>query len=129
MARYGMDHLHLRSADPEATAGFFVRLFGAEETGRSHPGGRLRIVLRLGGLPLYVEAVPEGTAGPPPWPHRGIEHIGLAVEDLDAALADLRAKGAEVLSGPDSPRPGVRIAFLAAPDATRIELVERRGAA
>lgn len=127
MARYGMDHLHLRSTDPEGTAGYFVRLFGAEETGRSHPGGRLRIVLRLGGLSLYVESVPEGTAGPPPWPHRGIEHIGLAVEDLDAALADLRAKGAEVLSGPDSPRPGVRIAFLAAPESTRIELVERRG--
>lgn len=73
--------------------------------------------------------MPEGTAGPPPWPHRGIEHIGLAVDDLDAALADLRAKGAEVLSGPDSPRPGVRIAFLAAPESTRIELVERRPAA
>jgi catechol 2,3-dioxygenase-like lactoylglutathione lyase family enzyme len=124
-----MDHLHLRSTDPEGTAGYFVRLFGAEETGRGYPGGRLRIVLRLGGLNLYVEAVPEGTAGPPPWPHRGIEHIGLAVDDLDAALADLRAKGAEVLSGPDSPRPGVRIAFLAAPESTRIELVERRPAA
>jgi catechol 2,3-dioxygenase-like lactoylglutathione lyase family enzyme len=126
MAAYGIDHLHLRSADPEAAAGFFRRLFGAEETGRSTPGGRLRIMLRLGGLALYVEAVPEGTAGPPPWPHRGVEHLGLAVEDLDVALADLRQKGAEVLSGPESPRPGVRIAFLAAPDGTRVELVERR---
>lgn len=126
MAAYGIDHLHLRSADPEAAAGFFRRLFGAEETGRSTPGGRLRIMLRLGGLPLYVEAVPEGTAGPPPWPHRGVEHLGLSVEDLDAALADLRQKGGDVLSGPESPRPGVRIAFLAAPDGTRVELVERR---
>ena len=128
MAAYGIDHLHLRSADLEAAAGFFRRLFGAEETGRSTPGGRLRIMLRLGGLALYVEAVPEGTAGPPPWPHRGVEHLGLAVEDLDVALADLGQKGAEVLSGPESPRPGVRIAFVAAPDGTRVELVERRAA-
>jgi hypothetical protein len=33
-----------------------------------------------------------------------------------------------VLSGPESPRPGVRIAFVAAPDGTRVELVERRAA-
>lgn len=129
MGRYGIDHLHLRSADPEAAAGYFRRLFGAEETGRSYPGGRLRIMLRLAGLALFVEEVPAGTAGPPPWPHRGIEHLGLAVDDLDAALADLRAKGAEILSGPDSPRPGVRIAFLAGPDSTRVELVERRSEA
>jgi catechol 2,3-dioxygenase-like lactoylglutathione lyase family enzyme len=128
MAAYGIDHLHLRSTDPEGAAGYFARLFGAEETGRSHPGGRLRIMLRLAGLSLYVEEVPEGTAGPPRWPHRGVEHLGLSVDDLDAALAEVRAKGAELLSGPESPRPGVRIAFLAAPDGTRVELVERRAA-
>jgi len=56
-----------------------------------------------------------------------MEHLGLAVGDLDAAIADLSAKGVKLVSGPAEPRPGVRIAFFAMPDGVRVELIERKG--
>jgi len=127
MTGFRFDHLHVRSADAEAAADFYVRAFSARIVDRQHPGGRLRVVLDLAGVRLFVEAVPEDSPQPPPPPFRGLEHLGLTVDDLDAVLADLAAKGIALESGPSSPRPGVRIAFVAAPDGARVELIERRG--
>ncbi len=128
MATYALDHLHLRSTDAEAAADFYVRAFGAAIVDRQQPGGRLRVVIDLAGTRLFIEAVPEGTGSPPAPPFRGLEHIGLSVADLDAALADLAAKKIALASGPSSPRPGVRIAFVAAPDGAQVELIERKAA-
>lgn len=127
MNTYRFDHLHLRSPDPEATAAFYVSAFGAEIRQRVMPGGKLRIILDLASVPLFVEEVPADTAAPPAPPFLGLEHVGLAVDDLDASLADLKAKGVPLISGPTEARPGVRIAFLQAPDGVRVELIERRG--
>jgi catechol 2,3-dioxygenase-like lactoylglutathione lyase family enzyme len=128
MSMFRMDHLHLRSIDPEAAARFYVEALGARETGRVPVPAGERIILMLAGQTLFVEQVPAGTAAPPAPPFLGLEHLGLAVDDLDAALDALKAKGVTVASGPSSPRPGIRIAFIAAPDGARIELVERRTA-
>jgi catechol 2,3-dioxygenase-like lactoylglutathione lyase family enzyme len=128
MSMFRMDHLHLRSTDPEAAARFYVDALGAQETGRVPVPAGVRIVLTLAGQTLFVEQVPAGTGSPPAPPFLGLEHLGLAVDDLDAALAALSAKGVALASGPSSPRPGIRIAFIAAPDGARIELVERRAA-
>lgn len=126
MSGIRIDHLHFRSRDAEAAARFYVQAFGARETGRQPVPAGVRIVLDLAGLALFVESVPDGTPAPPAPPFLGTEHLGLAVDDLDAVLADLAAKGIALQSGPSSPRPGVRIAFVAAPDGARVELVERR---
>ena len=45
-----IDHLHLRSPDPEAAARFYVSALEAKETGRVEVNGALRIMLDLGGL-------------------------------------------------------------------------------
>lgn len=127
MSPYRFDHIHLRSPDPEATAAFYVSAFGAAIKARVQAGTALRVVLDLAGVPLFVEEVPASTPAPPEPPFLGIEHIGLTVENLDAAMADLKAKGVPLLSGPAQPRPGVRIAFFGAPDGVRVELIERKG--
>lgn len=120
-----IDHLHLRSPDPEAAARFYVSALDAKETGRVDVGGALRVMLDLGGLMLFIEAVPPETPKPPPAPFQGIEHIGLTVPDLDAAIAALAAQGVPLTSGPREVRPGLRIAFIDGPDKVRIELLER----
>jgi catechol 2,3-dioxygenase-like lactoylglutathione lyase family enzyme len=56
----------------------------------------------------------------------GVDHFGFAVDDLDASVGDLRAKGVNVLEGPWSPRQGLRICYIEAPDRVRIELSERK---
>ena len=46
MAKFIWDHIHLRSPDPEATAQWFERVFGAEVI-RSVQAGKPRISTRL----------------------------------------------------------------------------------
>ena len=67
--------------------------------------------------------------------HGKIDHLALAVDDLDAALAARVACGAQLdTTTPDGPQEiaefwdkGVRYVFLAGPEGARIELCSRRG--
>jgi len=123
--QFSCDHLHLRSPNPEAAAAFYVNRLGAKITGRTENQGALRVILDLGGLVTYIEAVAADTVMAPPAPFVGIEHVGLRVADLAAAAAELRANGVKFLVEPREARPGVKIAFIEGPDGVRIELLER----
>jgi catechol 2,3-dioxygenase-like lactoylglutathione lyase family enzyme len=124
---YSIDHIHLRSPDPDASAAFYVAMFDATITARTEDGARLRVSLSLGGLPTFIDRVPPETAAPPAPPFLGLEHIGLRVPDLDESAAALRAKGAEFTLEPTEIRPGIKIAFVQAPDGVRVEILERAG--
>jgi lactoylglutathione lyase len=99
MRDYQYDHVHLRSPDPDATARFFETMFGAEVTRSVYPPGTLypgqqRITMRLGGQKVLI-APPhphEPNVAAPPFPHYGLEHIGLTVDDVDAAVEELRIR-------------------------------------
>lgn len=124
MAAFTFDHIHLRSPDPQATADFYARVFGAEIR-----QGPQRIDIHLGGQVLFVSPVNEDTTGEAPSaPYRGLEHIGLAVTNIDAVVAEMKAKGVTFTMEPTTIRPGVRIAFLRAPENVSIELLERSAA-
>ena len=43
-------------------------------------------------VPLHPH---EPNVAAPPSPHDGLEHIGLTVDDVDTAVEELRARGAE----------------------------------
>ncbi len=90
------DHVHLRSPDPEATATWFEHMLGAEVL-RSTQLGKPRIDLKLGGQKIFIMPVApgDGTGAPPMSPYQGLDHFGLAVKDVDAVFAELKAKGAE----------------------------------
>jgi catechol 2,3-dioxygenase-like lactoylglutathione lyase family enzyme len=127
MAEYRCDHVHLRSADCEAAARFYEQMFGAAPVFRREVEGMLRIALDLNGLALFIDQVSEGTPKAPPPPYIGLEHICLAVNGLDAAAGELRSKGVRFVVEPTQLRPGVRYAFIEAPDGVRIELIDRSG--
>jgi catechol 2,3-dioxygenase-like lactoylglutathione lyase family enzyme len=74
---------------------------------------------------MFIEQAPESTAPAAVPPHRGIEHIGLRVEDIEAAVADLAARGIPLVSGITDVKPGLRIAFFEGPDGVRIEILQR----
>ena len=126
MPKYTWDHIHLRSPDPEATAQWFERMLGAEVL-RSTQQGRPRIDLKLGGANIFIAPVAagEGVNPPPATPYQGLDHFGLTVSGIDAVVAELKAKGAEFTREPTTVRPGVRVAFLRAPEGVSIELLER----
>jgi lactoylglutathione lyase len=132
MTVFKYDHVYLRSANPEATAQFYENMFGAEVSRSLYPAGtrfagQPRITMKLGGTSFYIApadpAAPNGD--PPKAPHFGLEHIGLIVEDLDAAAAELRGKGAHFTMEPITFTPGIKIAFVQAPQGVLVELIQR----
>ena len=126
MATFTYDHIHLRSPNPEATAAFYERMFGAQVI-RTEQQGKPRIDLKIGGANVFIaEVLPDGKTNPAPkTPYQGLDHFGLSVTGIDAVVAELKAKGAEFTMEPNTIRPGVRIAFLRGPEGVSIELLER----
>lgn len=124
MPRFGFDHIHLRSPDPEATARWYEQMLGAEIL-RSMQDGKPRIDLVLGGQKIFIAQADASVAAPPDAPYQGLDHFGLVVEGLDEVVAELKAKGVRFTLDPMQPRPGIRIAFLRGPENVSIELLER----
>jgi len=127
MPTYTYDHIHLRSRDPMGTAQYYEKMFGAEILESTQSDGQQRIDLDINGLVVFIARVPEGANEPsgPSEPYIGLDHFGLLVENLDEAAAELKGLGAEFTLEPHTLRPGLKIAFVRAPDDVRIELLER----
>jgi catechol 2,3-dioxygenase-like lactoylglutathione lyase family enzyme len=126
MTKFTYDHIHLRSPEPEATAAWYERMFGAQIL-RSMQDGKPRIDLELGGAKIFIAPVAagDGVNPPPTTPYQGLDHFGLAVQGIDAIAAELKAKGVIFTKEPTTVRPGVRICFIRAPQGVSIELLER----
>jgi lactoylglutathione lyase len=126
MTEFTYDHIHLRSPNPEATAQYYEKMFGAEIL-RSIEQGKPRIDLKLGGAKIFIAPVAsgDGVNPAPTTPYQGLDHFGLAVSNIDAVAAELKAKGAVFTKEPTTVRPGVRICFLRGPEGVSIELLDR----
>jgi catechol 2,3-dioxygenase-like lactoylglutathione lyase family enzyme len=99
----------------DATHAFYERLLGAPPEA-SWPGGA---VFAAGDLKLLVhERGAHAEDGPP-----NEDHVALAVADLDAACAGLRADGLSFLVEPRD-FPWGRSAYLRDPDGRLVELAE-----
>ena len=128
MPKYSYDHIHIRSKNPMGMAQYFRKMFDAKIIESVQSDGQPRIDLDINGLAVFIARVaPEVNMPPSPAdPHLGLDHFGFRVDNLDEAVADLKRRGAEFAVEPYNIRPGVRIAFVRAPDDVRIELLERK---
>jgi catechol 2,3-dioxygenase-like lactoylglutathione lyase family enzyme len=124
--KYGWDHVHLRTTDPEGMARWFESMLGAEII-RSMQQGKPRIDLKLGGANIFIAPVApgDGVNVPPVTPYRGLDHFGLTVSGIDEVAAELKKKGVEFTREPTTVRPGVRICFIRGPEGVSIELLDR----
>jgi lactoylglutathione lyase len=127
MPVYSYDHIHLRSRDPMATAQYYEKMFDAKIVESIQSDGQPRIDLDINGLTVFIARVAADAkiSEAPVDPHLGLDHFGLRVNNMDEAYADLKRRGAEFSLEPRVLRPGVKIAFVRAPDNVRIELLER----
>jgi lactoylglutathione lyase len=127
MPTYTYDHIHLRTRDPMGMANYFEKMFDARIIESIQSDGQPRIDLDINGLAVFIAPVPTDANIPasPHDPHLGLDHFGFKVESVDEAVAELKRRGAEIAVEPRTIRPGVRIAFVRAPDDIRIELLER----
>jgi catechol 2,3-dioxygenase-like lactoylglutathione lyase family enzyme len=126
MGAFKFDHIHLRSPNPEQTAQFYERMFGAT-VHRSTQNGKPRVDMDLCGQMIFIAQVnPTDKVGDAPKsPYIGLDHVGLIVTGIDGIVSELKGKGAKFTMEPTTIRPGVRIAFLTGPENVSIELVDR----
>jgi catechol 2,3-dioxygenase-like lactoylglutathione lyase family enzyme len=125
--QFKLDHIHIFTDTPEETASWFSEMFEGELLHSVQSDGQARVDVRFGSVFLYVsrppadahEVLADGRR------RRGVDHLAFAVEDVDASVAMLAAKGVRVLDQARSPRPGVRAAFVEGPESIRIELMRR----
>jgi len=124
--KYGWDHVHLRTSDPEGMAKWFESKLDAEII-RSMQQGKPRIDLKLGGGNIFIAPVApgDGVNTAPVTPYHGLDHFGLTVSGIDAVAAELKKKGVEFTREPTTVRPGVRICFIRGPEGISIELLDR----
>ena len=127
MPTYTYDHIHLRTKDPKGMADYFAKTFDAKVLESVQSDGQPRIDLNIDGLMVFIAQVPADTNIPasPADPHTGLDHFGFRVDNVDETVAELRRRGADIDVEPRTIRPGVRIAFVRAPDDVRIELLQR----
>jgi catechol 2,3-dioxygenase-like lactoylglutathione lyase family enzyme len=112
---YDLDHVALRSADPEATASEYASLgFGAASRG---PSGHPRV--EAGGA--WVEFHP-GEPGVPDRPL--LNHVAVLVDSADEHIAAARDLGVEIDDVVDAPN--TLAVFLRGPEHVRIEYVEHK---
>jgi lactoylglutathione lyase len=127
MPKYWYDHIHLISSDPRKTAQFYEKMFGAKLVSiQQVPPGYTRAELDLNGSTILIRN-PLTQAGAPSQPILALDHFGIGTDNLEAAVAELKAKGVEFTQEIRTVRPGLKVSFLLAPDNVRIELLQRGG--
>ena len=118
-----IDHVAIAVRDRDGASGAFTELFGLCAGAREHVAGQKTDVafLHAGAASAAADAAleliaPAGNEGLQRFLDKrgpGLHHICFEVDDLPAALADLKAAGVRLID--DVPRPGARghlVAFL-----------------
>ena len=127
MSSYWYDHIHLISPDPLKTAEFYERMFNAKRVSVTERGaGRVSVELDLNGSRVLVMSrrVQSETAPSSPEAGDGLEHFGIRTDNLEAAVADLKAKGVQFKEEIRDIGSGIKISFLWAPENVLVELLE-----
>jgi catechol 2,3-dioxygenase-like lactoylglutathione lyase family enzyme len=145
MAIQRMDHVGIVVDDLAAATAFFVEL-GLELQGEAAvEGGWVDRVIGLEGVRAKIAMLetPDGHgrlelskfhAPPGPGGDRqaaanapGIRHVSFAVEDIDAVVAGLRARGAELVGEVERYKGSYRLCYVRGPEGIIVELAERIG--
>jgi catechol 2,3-dioxygenase-like lactoylglutathione lyase family enzyme len=116
-----MNHLHLKTKDPAATAKFYVETMGAKIISEN-PNGGFR--LDLHGLHLNVSDFLKEQKREQKY---GMEHIAIDTDELDTIIGKLKDRGINILeqtivSG------GRRVCFFEGPDGVQLEFIETKAA-
>ena len=127
---YAINHVHIRSADPHATATWYEKHFEAKIVSeREVMPGTITIGMEVGGpVRLNVSSKPTGSSNERSTAELnrlGLEHFGFNVEDLEADLARLESAGIRIVLPLTEVAGGTRLAYIEGPDDVLIELVQR----
>ena len=125
MPNYWYDHVHLFSPDPLKTAQFYESMFNAKRVAvRELSDGRTIVILHLNGSRVLITEREAQTGSVPGSLEAGcgLEHFGIRTDNLEVAVAELKAKGVQFKEEIRDGLAGVKAAFLWAPENVLIEL-------
>ncbi len=119
-------HSRMRVDDLERTIAFYRDVLGLEVVERHEsPRGSRLAFLKASGSDELIEICSYPAAGPVRV-QEDLVHLAFEVDDLDAAIAELSAKGVPITDGPTTTSSGTRFAFIDAPEKYEVELIERK---
>lgn len=128
MQIYRCDHIHLKAEDVQKTAEWYCEIFGGKKTFEGQFRGSKVIYVDINGMNFLIFGRLNSDVEPIPASINtrfGVDHFGFQVDDIDLAISELRDKKVTIIEEPSTVRPGVRIAYIEAPDKVRIELTQR----
>ena len=114
---FKMNHIHLKTPDPEKTAKFYVDTLGAKIVGQAGANG---LRLDLHGLSVNITKFIDGQSREQLY---GIEHIAIDTDDLDNVVESLKASGARILEETQVGG-GRRVCFFEGPEGVQLEVLE-----
>ena len=117
--------IHLKARDVTSTARWYVEHLGAKQVQDYEDKGNHHILVDIDGVEVIITQPPDAADLPdaPLGPYIGLEHFGVVADDLGRTLADMQAKGVEVI-WKTPPESASQFAFVRAPDSVRLELVQ-----
>jgi catechol 2,3-dioxygenase-like lactoylglutathione lyase family enzyme len=120
---FKVNHLHLKTPDPEKTASFYAAYTGATITSeRTGSDGRKSFRLDLHGVSLNVtDFLPEQELEQ----HYGLEHIAIDTDNFPAEVAKIKAAGIKILEE-RTLADGRKVCFFQGPEGVRLEFLETR---
>tara|TARA_B100000315_G_scaffold62393_3_gene56646 strand:+ start:191 stop:550 length:360 start_codon:yes stop_codon:yes gene_type:complete len=114
---FKINHLHLKTPDPQKTAQWYVDNLDAKIVSDSAPDSYR---LDLHGLPLNVTRFIDGQTHQQQY---GIEHIAVDTDDMDGVLEKLKAAGSPIVEEWKG-AVGRRVYFIGGPEGVLLEVIE-----
>ena len=126
---YLINHVHIRSADPPASAAWYTEHFEAKKVSeREVMPGTVTISMDMGSpVRLNISSQVAGSSderATAELNRLGLEHFGFDVEDIESDIARLSAAGIRVVLPITEVPGGAKLAYIEGPDDVLIELVQ-----
>ncbi len=121
-----LGHIAIKVKDLDVSLEYYINKLGFPEMLRLHheDGSVWLVYLRITDE-QYLEIFPGAENDRAPgWNANGPNHMCWTIDDLDACVAELKAKGVPLLSDIKKGADGNRQAWLEDPDGNRIEMME-----
>jgi catechol 2,3-dioxygenase-like lactoylglutathione lyase family enzyme len=133
---FKFDHIHIISDNPQASARWYVEMFGATIAADTIARGAPQIFVELGGMTILIRGRRPGEQPAPARPIKpfadfsshdawGTDHFGFMYQgDLEAFCEELRGKGVAFPVPLKRGVGGSLLCYVAAPDGVSIELMQ-----